>query len=84
MTFEEALMRCSNCHNGDVVDAHHHKSATRGRHVAVVTDVPVEQCPASGVVWYSEEVPIALDAMLTEMLAGDQFAVRNFTVPHAA
>lgn len=77
-------MRCTTCHNGDLIEARHHKSATRGGHVAVVTEVPVTQCPSCGMVWYAEDVAITLDAMLSEMLAGEQFAVRSFEPPRAA
>jgi len=77
-------MRCTHCRNGDLVEGRHHKSATRDGRVAVVTDVPVTQCPSCGMVWYAEHVAIALDAMLTQMLAGEQFAVRRFDAPQAA
>lgn len=77
-------MRCTVCHNGDLHEARTHKSATKDGRVAVVTDVPVTQCPSCGTVWYAEDVAIALDAMLTEMLDGDQFAVRSFAASEAA
>ena len=77
-------MRCTNCRNGDLVEARHHKSATRDGRVAVVTDVPVTQCPSRGTVWYAEDVAIALDAMLTAMLDGEQVAVRSFDSTQAA
>lgn len=79
-------MRCTTCHNGDLHEERRHKSATRQDRVAVVTDVPVLACPACGEAFYTEEVAIALDAMLTRMLDEDTIAVRSFTAnpPQAA
>lgn len=71
-------MRCNNCYNGDLREETRHKSATRDGHVAVVTDVPVQACPACGEAFYAEEVAIALDAMLTQMLDQDLVGVRSF------
>lgn len=77
-------MRCTACRNGELHNARHHKSATRDGHVAVVTNVPVTRCPSCGTVWYAEDVAIVLDAMLNQMLTGEQFAVRSFEGPQAA
>jgi len=83
---EEALMRCSNCDNDDLRQERRHKSAEKDGRVAVVTDVPVTVCPSCQMVWYEEDVAVALDAMLTEMLSKDTLAVRPFgrTAPSAA
>jgi YgiT-type zinc finger domain-containing protein len=74
-------MRCSNCHNGELREERRHKSAVKDGRVAVVTDIPVTVCPSCQTVWYAEDVAIALDAMLTEMLEQDTLAVRPFQEP---
>lgn len=74
-------MRCSNCHNGDLHEDRHHKSAVSDGRVAVVTEIPVMVCPSCGMVWYAETVAVALDAMLTEMLVHDTVSVRPFEEP---
>jgi Zn-finger nucleic acid-binding protein len=50
--------------------------------VAVVTDVPVEECPACGETWFDEDVALTLDALLTEMLDTEFVAIRRY--PDAA
>ena len=72
-------MRCSNCHNGELHEERRHKSAEKDGRIAVVTDVPVTVCPSCETVWYDENVAIALDEMLTEMLEHDTMAVRPFS-----
>lgn len=71
-------MRCSNCHNGDLREERRHKSAEKDGRVAVVTDIPVTLCPSCGMVWYAEDIAVALDAMLSAMLEQDTMAVRSF------
>jgi YgiT-type zinc finger domain-containing protein len=77
----EALMRCSTCRNGDLRAERRHKSAEKDGRVAVVIDIPVTVCPSCETAWYDEDVAVALDAMLTEMLAADNLAVRQFRRP---
>jgi YgiT-type zinc finger domain-containing protein len=77
-------MRCNNCRNGDLREERRHKSAEKDGRVAVVTEIPVTVCPSCQMVWYSEEVAVALDAMLSEMLATDNLAVRQFRPPAPA
>jgi hypothetical protein len=57
----------------------------RDGRIAVVTGIPVEECPACGEVWFAEEVVARLE-MLLDMLDADVFAVRPFEAPatHAA
>lgn len=43
--------------------------AERDGRVAVVTGVPMEECPACGERWMTLEVAEALDAMLRRMVA---------------
>ena len=71
-------MRCDVCLNDNLVEGHQHKSAERDGRIAVVTDVPMLTCPACGMVWFAEDVSIALDALLTAMLAHESLAVRSF------
>lgn len=64
-------MRCNNCHNGDLREEFRRKSAVSDGRVAVVTDIPVTVWPSCGMVWYSEDIAVELDAMLTDMLRHD-------------
>jgi YgiT-type zinc finger domain-containing protein len=75
----ETLMRCTVCDNGDRVPACRPYVEQRGGKVAVVTDVPVEECSACGEIWLDEGVALRLDAPLTEMLETETVAVRPFT-----
>ena len=47
--------------------------------MAVVTDVPVSECPACGEVWFAEEVALRLDELLTGMLATELVAIRPYS-----
>lgn len=80
------MMRCDTCSNGDRRLAHRpYVEHKRGR-IAVITDVPVEECPSCGDVWFEEGVALRLDQMLTEMLRTELIAVRPFdeTTPASA
>jgi len=44
-------MRCEDCGNGERRPARKPYVAQRAEHVAVVTDVPVEECPACSQTW---------------------------------
>jgi len=56
----------------------------RDQRVAVVTAVPVEECPACGEVWIDEAVALRLDALLTEMLSTETVDVRPFRCPETS
>lgn len=71
-------MRCPGCANGERRPGRRPYVDERGGRVAVVTDVPVEECPACGEVWLDEAVALRLDALLTEMLKAEVVAVRPF------
>lgn len=72
-------MRCESCDNGDRRPATRPYVQQRGDRVAVVTEVPVEECPSCGEVWFAEEVVLRLDNLLTEMLSTELVAVRPFS-----
>ena len=71
-------MRCGGCDNGERRPARRRYVEGRAQRVAVVTDVPVEECPACGEVWLDEAVALRLDSLLSEMLATETVAVRPF------
>jgi hypothetical protein len=56
--------------------------AQRGDRVAVVTGVPVTECESCGDVWRGQDVALAVDAMLREMLVTDIVGIRAFPGPH--
>ena len=72
-------MRCEVCDNGDRRPARRPYVDERDGRVAVVTDIPVEECPACGEVWFPEQVALRLDELLSEMLATELVAVRPYT-----
>lgn len=71
-------MRCKMCGNGDRRSGRRPYVTEKDGRIAVVTDVPVEECSACGEVWLAETVALTLDALLTEMLATETFAVRPY------
>ncbi|MGE5762734.1 MAG: YgiT-type zinc finger protein [Mycobacterium leprae] len=71
-------MRCEVCDNGERRAARRPYVEERDDRVAVVTAVPVEECPACGEIWLDEAVALRLDAVLTEMLMTETVAVRPF------
>lgn len=75
-------MRCDVCGNGERHATRKPYVAQKGSRVAVVTDVPVGECPACGEVWFDEQVALTLDALITEMLATETVAIRPY--PQAA
>lgn len=72
-------MRCEVCDNGDRRPARRPYVDERNGRVAVVTDIPVEECPACGEAWFAEQVALRVDELLTEMLATELVAVRPYT-----
>lgn len=72
-------MRCERCDQGDRTPVRRAKLAERDQRVAVVIDVPMEECPACGDRWLRWDVAARLDEILTEMLAGDvEVVTRHF------
>jgi YgiT-type zinc finger domain-containing protein len=76
------MIRCERCNQGERLPARRANVAERDGKVAVVLDVPMEECPACGERWLSWDVAHRLDEMLTAMLAGDlEVATRHFDQP---
>jgi YgiT-type zinc finger domain-containing protein len=72
-------MRCEHCDQGERVLVRRAKLAERDHRVAVVLDVPMEECPSCGDRWLRWDVAARLDEMLNEMLAGNaEVATRHF------
>lgn len=72
-------MRCERCDQAGRRPVRRAKLAERDGKVAVVLDVPMEECPACGDRWLAWDVAHRLDALFTEMLAGDvEVATRHF------
>ena len=72
-------MRCERCDQGDRVEVRRAKTAEQDGRVAVVLEVPMEECPACGDRWLRWEVAARLDELLTEMLGtGEDLTTRRF------
>lgn len=72
-------MRCERCDQGDRQPVRRAKLAERDGKVAVVLDVPMEECPACAERWLEWDVAKRLDELLNAMLAGDvEVATRHY------
>jgi YgiT-type zinc finger domain-containing protein len=72
-------MRCEHCDQADRRPVRRAKLAERDHKVAVVLDVPMEECPSCGDRWLRWEVAGRLDELFSEMLASDiEVATRHF------
>lgn len=72
-------MRCQRCEQGDRRSIRAAKLAERNGKVAVVLEVPMEECEACGERWLDWDVAARLDELLNAMLAGDvEVATRHF------
>ena len=72
-------MRCELCDQADRHSVRRAKLAERDGKVAVVLDVPMEECPACGDRWLRWEIAGRLDELFSEMLASDiEVATRHF------
>ena len=77
-------MRCERCDQGDRRPVMRAKLAERDGKVAVVLDVPMEECPACAERWLEWDVAKRLDSLLDAMLAGDvEVATRHFSASDA-
>lgn len=78
-------MSCERCHQAERRPVRRAKVAERDGRVAVVLEVPMEECPSCGDRWLDWEVARKLDELLTAMLAGDvEVATRHFDPSPAA
>ena len=75
-------MRCERCDQGDRRTVTRAKLAERDGKVAVILEVPMEECPACGDRWLDWDIARRLDELLTTTLAGDaEVATRHFGTP---
>ena len=72
-------MSCERCRQAERQPVRRAKVAERDGKVAVVLEVPMEECPSCGDRWLEWDVARRLDELLTAMLAGDvEVATRHF------
>lgn len=72
-------MRCEHCDQADRHPVRRAKLAERDGRVAIVLDVPMEECPSCDDRWLRWETVARLDQMLSDMLASDvEVATRHF------
>lgn len=62
-------MRCGRCGQAERVAVRRAKMVERDGHTAVVTGVPMEECPACGERWLFLEVAESLDAVLRRLIS---------------
>ena len=79
------MTRCERCDQGERRVVTRAKMAERAGHVAIVLEVPMEECAACGERYLDWHVAARLDELLTGMLAGDaEVATRHFEASTAA
>ena len=72
-------MSCERCGQKERISVRRAKVTERDSKVALVLEVPMEECPACGDRWMTWETAGRLDKMLTAMLATDvEVATRHF------
>lgn len=72
-------MRCDHCDQADRIPVKRAKLAEKNGRVAIVLDVPMEECPECGERWLTFEVARHLDDLLNSMLASDvEIATRHY------
>jgi YgiT-type zinc finger domain-containing protein len=72
-------MRCQRCDQRDRRPVRRAKLAERDAKVALVLDVPMQECPACGERWQDWDIARRLEELLTAMLTGDvEVAIRHF------
>lgn len=75
-------MRCQRCDQGDRRPVRRAKLAERGGRIAVVLDVPMEECEACGERWVPWDIAGRLDELVTAILAVDvEIGIRHFDGP---
>jgi YgiT-type zinc finger domain-containing protein len=76
---EKSVVRCDACGNGEISLGRKPKVVQRDGRVAVVTDVPVQECPSCGMTWLDGPVARRLDDLFREMLAAGAVAIRPYS-----
>lgn len=72
-------MTCERCDQGERRPVTRAKLAEDGGRVAIVLEVPMDECPSCGARWLTWEVAQRLDVLLDEMLAGElEVATRHY------
>jgi YgiT-type zinc finger domain-containing protein len=72
-------MVCDRCSQEDRVPVRRAKTAERDRKVAVVIEVPMEECPSCGDRWMTWDASRRLDELHRSMLDSDaELAARHF------
>ncbi|WP_198152884.1 YgiT-type zinc finger protein [Pseudofrankia sp. DC12] len=72
-------MRCDSCGNGEIRLGRKPKVVQRSGRVAVVTDIPVEECASCGMSWLDGPVARRVDDLFRDMLATDAVAIRPYS-----
>ena len=73
------MKRCDRCDQGERMKVRRAKLAERAGRVAVVLDVPMEECPDCGERWLQWDVARRLDEMFAAMLASEaEVSTRHF------
>ncbi len=70
-------MRCTTCDQAERQPVRRAKLAERDGRVAVVLDVPMEECPSCGVRWLTIDVAKRLDLALDALLAAGAETATN-------
>lgn len=79
------MTTCENCGSGGRRRVRAPQVADREGRVALVLDVPAEECTACGTIWLDEQTAQKLTVMFREMLASPvEMATRHFGAPDDA
>ncbi len=71
-------MRCASCDQADRAPVRRAKLAERDGRIAVVLEVPMEECPACGVRWLTLAVAESLDTMLRRLISGAETSTAHW------
>lgn len=61
-------MRCTSCDQAERRRVRRAKMVERDGHVAVIHDVPMEECPSCGTRWLTAEDAVRLDAIARRLI----------------
>jgi len=79
------MTRCERCDEDDRVAVRRAKMVERAGRMAIVRDVPMEECSACGERYLDWEIAGRLDQLFDSMLACDvEIAARHFEAPTVA